>query len=246
MESVLSFAEELERRDAEVARDLADVEGLQAEVEELRTQAAAVSGFLASLPVSSSGTTPMCGWRQSRGSEPPHRSAKLRPSSSARAKSMSASRRNASCSTGATSFTTRRRGLHRRAQRGSDSTRSPSSGGSRQTGSPTARRSSPNGCATCRRPRRAGGRGRVGRAGARRAPRPALGARRRARQRGARGDRARRERRRRATPRDGRRGCPRPPRTRPARDLSLDFPGRGQSGGIAGRGAPGMGHARSS
>ena len=50
MESVLSFAEELERRDAEVAHALTDVERLQAEVEELRTQAAAVSGFLASLP----------------------------------------------------------------------------------------------------------------------------------------------------------------------------------------------------
>jgi chromosome segregation ATPase len=50
VDSVLTFAEELERRDAEVAHALVDVERLQAEVDELRTQTTAVSGFLASLP----------------------------------------------------------------------------------------------------------------------------------------------------------------------------------------------------
>ena len=50
MESLLSFAEELERRDADVAQALADVERLQAEVEELRVRAAATESFLAELP----------------------------------------------------------------------------------------------------------------------------------------------------------------------------------------------------
>ncbi len=50
MEPLLSFAEELERRDAEIAGALAEVERLRADVEELRKHAAAASGFLASLP----------------------------------------------------------------------------------------------------------------------------------------------------------------------------------------------------
>jgi DNA repair exonuclease SbcCD ATPase subunit len=50
VDSVLVFAEELERRDAEVARALAGVELLQAELEELRTHAAATEAFLDGLP----------------------------------------------------------------------------------------------------------------------------------------------------------------------------------------------------
>jgi hypothetical protein len=50
MESLLVFAEELERRDAGVADGLAEVERLQREVEDLRTQAAATRAFLAALP----------------------------------------------------------------------------------------------------------------------------------------------------------------------------------------------------
>jgi chromosome segregation ATPase len=50
VETFLSFAEELERRDADVARELAKVERLQADVDELRARTAAVSGFLTSLP----------------------------------------------------------------------------------------------------------------------------------------------------------------------------------------------------
>jgi hypothetical protein len=44
------FAEELERRDADVAEALARVERIQAEVEELRTHASAAAVFLAALP----------------------------------------------------------------------------------------------------------------------------------------------------------------------------------------------------
>jgi hypothetical protein len=51
VESLLSFAEELERRDADVAHALMGVESLQAEVEELRAHAAAVAIFLDALPV---------------------------------------------------------------------------------------------------------------------------------------------------------------------------------------------------
>ena len=50
MESLLTFADELERRDAAVAKALADVERLQSEVDELRVRAAADSSFLAALP----------------------------------------------------------------------------------------------------------------------------------------------------------------------------------------------------
>ena len=50
MESLLLFAEELERRDADVAEALTGVERLQAEVEELRVHAAAAAGFLEALP----------------------------------------------------------------------------------------------------------------------------------------------------------------------------------------------------
>ena len=50
MESLLTFAEELERRDADVAQALVGVERLQAEVEELRVRAAAAAAFLAALP----------------------------------------------------------------------------------------------------------------------------------------------------------------------------------------------------
>ncbi len=50
LESLLSFAEELERRDAGVAQALARVEALQAEVDELRTHAAAAASFLVALP----------------------------------------------------------------------------------------------------------------------------------------------------------------------------------------------------
>lgn len=47
---MLVFAEELERRDAEIARALADVEALQADVEALRAHAGAAATFLDSLP----------------------------------------------------------------------------------------------------------------------------------------------------------------------------------------------------
>ena len=50
MESLLSFAEELERRDADVAEALARVEALQAEVDELRSHATAAASFLVTLP----------------------------------------------------------------------------------------------------------------------------------------------------------------------------------------------------
>jgi hypothetical protein len=50
VESLLSFAEEIERRDADVARALTGVESLQAEVEELRAHAAAAAAFLDALP----------------------------------------------------------------------------------------------------------------------------------------------------------------------------------------------------
>jgi chromosome segregation ATPase len=50
MESLLTFAEELERRDADVARSLDRVELVQASVEELRVRAAETAAFLAELP----------------------------------------------------------------------------------------------------------------------------------------------------------------------------------------------------
>ena len=50
MESLLLFAEELERRDADVAEALNAVERLQAEVEELRAHASAAGVFLGALP----------------------------------------------------------------------------------------------------------------------------------------------------------------------------------------------------
>jgi DNA repair exonuclease SbcCD ATPase subunit len=50
LESLLSFAEELERRDADVAQALARVEALQAEVDELRTHATAAASFLVTVP----------------------------------------------------------------------------------------------------------------------------------------------------------------------------------------------------
>ena len=50
MESLLQFAEELERRDADLGGALDGVERLQHEVEELRVHALAVAGFLASFP----------------------------------------------------------------------------------------------------------------------------------------------------------------------------------------------------
>jgi DNA repair exonuclease SbcCD ATPase subunit len=50
VESLLSFAEELERRDADVAQALTRMEALQAEVEELRTHATAAASFLVTLP----------------------------------------------------------------------------------------------------------------------------------------------------------------------------------------------------
>ena len=50
MESLLTFAEELERRDADVAQALAGVEQLQADVEELRAHASAAGAFLDALP----------------------------------------------------------------------------------------------------------------------------------------------------------------------------------------------------
>ena len=50
VESLLQFAEELERRDADLGGALDAVERLQHEVEELRVHALAVAGFLASFP----------------------------------------------------------------------------------------------------------------------------------------------------------------------------------------------------
>ena len=50
METLLSFAEELERRDADVARALLEVERLQREVEEIRVHGTAAVTLLASLP----------------------------------------------------------------------------------------------------------------------------------------------------------------------------------------------------
>ena len=50
VESLLSFAEELERRDAGVAQALTGVERLQTEVEELRAHASAAGAFLEGLP----------------------------------------------------------------------------------------------------------------------------------------------------------------------------------------------------
>ena len=49
-DSLLSFAEELERRDAVVAQALTDVERLQMEVEELRAHAAAAAAFFDAFP----------------------------------------------------------------------------------------------------------------------------------------------------------------------------------------------------
>jgi len=50
MESLLTFADELERRDAAVAQSLDDVERLQSDIDELRANAAATASFLAALP----------------------------------------------------------------------------------------------------------------------------------------------------------------------------------------------------
>jgi hypothetical protein len=50
VESLLQFAEDLERRDAELGGALDGVEQLQHEVEELRVHAHAVAAFLAALP----------------------------------------------------------------------------------------------------------------------------------------------------------------------------------------------------
>jgi hypothetical protein len=50
VESLLSFAEELERRDADVAQALTGVERLQTEVDELRAHATAAAAFLDALP----------------------------------------------------------------------------------------------------------------------------------------------------------------------------------------------------
>ena len=47
---ILAFADELERRDGEVAARLAEVERLEREVEELRLHAAEVASFLVSVP----------------------------------------------------------------------------------------------------------------------------------------------------------------------------------------------------
>jgi len=49
-EPLLVFADELERRDADVASSLARVETLQREVEEIRSRGARVESFLAALP----------------------------------------------------------------------------------------------------------------------------------------------------------------------------------------------------
>jgi chromosome segregation ATPase len=50
VETLLSFAEELERRDADVAQALREVERLQREVEEIRVHGTAAVTLLASLP----------------------------------------------------------------------------------------------------------------------------------------------------------------------------------------------------
>jgi hypothetical protein len=50
VETLLTFAEELERRDADVARALLEVERLQREVEEIRVHGTAAVTLLASLP----------------------------------------------------------------------------------------------------------------------------------------------------------------------------------------------------
>jgi len=50
VEPLLSFAEELERRDTDVAQQLLEVEKLQADVDQLRSDATAAAAFLASLP----------------------------------------------------------------------------------------------------------------------------------------------------------------------------------------------------
>ena len=50
LQPLLTFADELERRDGTVAAALARVEAQQAEVEEIRTHASAAAAFLASLP----------------------------------------------------------------------------------------------------------------------------------------------------------------------------------------------------
>jgi chromosome segregation ATPase len=50
VEPLLSVADDLERRDARAAEELLEVERLQADVDELRTQAAAVAEFLRELP----------------------------------------------------------------------------------------------------------------------------------------------------------------------------------------------------
>jgi hypothetical protein len=50
LEPLLSFAEELERRDAAVAHALTGVEQLQRDIEELRTRADVTAAFLAQLP----------------------------------------------------------------------------------------------------------------------------------------------------------------------------------------------------
>jgi chromosome segregation ATPase len=50
LETLLSFAEELERRDADAAQALLEVERLQREVEEMRVHGTAAVTFLASLP----------------------------------------------------------------------------------------------------------------------------------------------------------------------------------------------------
>ena len=50
MESTLDFAEELERRDAELAHELAGVERTQADVDELRRHGDATRAFLDALP----------------------------------------------------------------------------------------------------------------------------------------------------------------------------------------------------
>jgi hypothetical protein len=55
VEPLLTFAAELERRDASVAARLARVESLQAEVEEIRTHARAAVDFLAALPAALAG-----------------------------------------------------------------------------------------------------------------------------------------------------------------------------------------------
>jgi chromosome segregation ATPase len=50
VESLLAFAEELERRDVDVAEALDDLERRQREVDEVRSEGAVVAAFLAALP----------------------------------------------------------------------------------------------------------------------------------------------------------------------------------------------------